>query len=150
MTVAPGGPAFARKVVFRDLSPATTAGITSRKHKPGKIAIRKPISRAVVVSTSGVFPFGTTLSRQGPATRAGTAASSSSVRGASTNATSAPAASAALAPINRFAQPSHGASVGTRDQNKILTATCRDCGLDLRDEFLAADDVFAVKMSAPL
>src|SRR5216683_705347 len=57
-------------------------------------------------ATSGVLPRQTTLRRHGPLTRRGTAATSSTVCGASTNAMSAPAASAALARRTASSKPS--------------------------------------------
>jgi hypothetical protein len=62
----------------------------------GRIARRYPISLTCLKGSGGVFPACTTFSRQSPFTSFGIAAISSTLVGDSTNAMSAPAASAAL------------------------------------------------------
>src|SRR5712692_955473 len=96
-------------------------------------------------SRSGVLPPRTTLSRHGPWTRRGTAATSSNVCGASTNAMSAPASSAALARAIASSKPATA-----RESVRAMTRKSRsrrDCA-ELGQPILARHDLLVVEMAA--
>src|SRR5215469_8041409 len=96
---------------------------------------------------SGVLPPRTTLSRQGPLTRRGTAETSSSVSGASTNAISAPAAKAELARAIASSKPAT-ARVGARDDREVAVSPGGASGPNLRHVILAGNDFLALEMTA--
>src|SRR5712691_7302835 len=97
---------------------------------------------------SGVLPPRTTLRRQGPRTRRGTAATSSSVCGASTNAMSVPAAIAKFARAIASSNPATAREIGARDDHEVGVAPRLGGGADLGQPILARDDLLAVEMAA--
>src|SRR5262249_23011485 len=135
---------------FISASAASHAPTTQVKRRPGTIASRYPISRAVPRSISGVLPRRTRLRRQGPMTRFGTAASSSTVWGASTNAMSAPADSAALARLIASSKPATAPAVGSRNDQEVRVTPRLYCCADLGQIGVERDYFFVIKVAATL